>query len=166
MSHAIVSKSESTKITNIADLQAGAVFLGLLFTKKGHYRTWKDDHGGKWVGDWPLPEGVSAAAMGDNADYVISVPKDQQLPGQTCYELGIVRDEEAKCWYPAHDFWGGGNGLEAFVGATTVEGKKVVKSHQKLMDAYKAAGLARHYRAQGKNVSVQKQNEKLVLRIQ
>lgn len=170
MSHAIVNKSAATKITDIAALEAAVKELGLLFEKctpgKGHYRTWKDTHGGKWVGDWPLPEGVSAEAMGDNADYVIKVPPGKQK-NSDCYELGIVRSEEDQCWYPAHDFWGGGNGLEEHIGKTVIgKDKKVVKSHSILMDYYQAARVAMHYRAQGKTVHLQKQPDKLVLRIQ
>lgn len=169
MSHAIISKASSNKITDIAALKVAVEnLMGLEITKctprKGHYRTWKDDHGG-WAGDWDLPEGVSAEEMGDNADYVISVPKSKDPKGK-CYQLGIIWDEKDQCWYPAHDFYRGGYGLEEFIGKTEVKGKTVVKSHQKLMDHYKAALLATQHRAKGKIVEFTKQKDKLVLRIQ
>jgi hypothetical protein len=168
MSHAIVSKSRSTRITNIVALKAAVEKMGLEFRtcepRKGHYRTWKDENGG-WVGDWPLPKGVSAKEMGDNADYVISVPLMED-PGKRCYELGIVWDEADKCWYPAHDFYAGGCGLEDYIGETTVNGTTVIKSHQKLMDYYKVAELATKQRAKGKVVEFLKINQKPVLRIQ
>lgn len=170
VSHAIVSKSSKTKITNIAALKAAVGLMGLEWRacepRKGHYHTWKDDHGGKWAGDYPLPEGVSAEEMGDNADFVISVPLDKD-PAKQCYELGIVWDEKGQCWYPAHDFWAGGQGLEKYIGETVVDSNDVViKSHQKLMDNYQIAVLATQHRAKGKIVEFAKQKEKLVLRIQ
>ena len=172
MSHAIVSKvkegKNSTAIHSIEALKIAVEAMGLEFRdcepRKGHYRTWKDKNGG-WVGDWPLPEGVSADEMGDNADYVISVPASLD-PHKTCYELGIVWDEADQCWYPAHDFYAGGNGLERYIGATTVKGQQVVKSHQTLMGNYRLAQTALRRRALGQKVELTKQKEKLVLYIQ
>ena len=168
MSHAIVSKSSSTKITSIEALKAAVLKMGLDFRvcepRKGHYRTWKDEHNG-WAGDWPLPKGVSATEMGDNADYVISVPLAKD-PGRKCYEVGIVWDEADKCWYPAHDFYAEGYGIEEYIGKTEVKGTTVIKSHQKLMDYYNVAKVATKQRAKGKVVEFISVNQKPVLRIQ
>lgn len=165
MSHAIISKLDETKITNIQVLKTACEMMGLEFTEcepgKGHYRTWKDQTG-SWVGDWPLPEGVSAAEMGDNADFVISVPKSLDPQGRT-YQLGIVRDEKAECWYPAYDFYAGGQGLEAYIGEVKLKGKKVISSCGRLMNHYKAAQAVLANQARGKAVHFQKVDNKLVI---
>lgn len=166
MSHAIVSKLEETKITNPKILEAACKLMGLNFTKhengRGHYRTWKDDHGGRLVGDWDLPEGVTADQVGENADFVISVPKSLDPQGR-CYELGIVRDEKDKCWYPSYDFFSGGMGLEKHIGPVQLHGKKVVKSCGILMSHYRAAQAMLAYRARGKTAVFEKQDNKLVV---
>lgn len=59
-----------------------------------HYRTWKDDHNGRLVGDWPLPAGWTAAMVGENAAHIVRI-KDQHLTkGRTSrsapYEIGVV----------------------------------------------------------------------------
>lgn len=166
MSHAIESKLETTKITDPKVLEAACKLMGLNFTEhkdgKGHYRTWKDDHGGNLVGDWPLPEGVTAAEVGNNADFVISVPASLDPRGR-CYELGIVRNKKDNCWYPSHDFYQGGMGLEKHIGHTKLKGDKVVKSCGILMDHYKAAQSLLTYRARGKNAIFEKQGTKLVV---
>lgn len=164
MSHGIISRNDSNKITDIDALQLAAEQLGMKFTKcekgKGHFRTWKDDHGG-WVGDWDLPEGVTGEEMGDNADYVLSIPGDKKA-----YELGIVWNEQDQCWYPAHDFYAGGMGLEKVIGPTTVQGKQVIGSAPKLMEYYRMMELYLQNQRLGKTVAFAKQQEKLVLYIQ
>lgn len=166
MSHAIVSKLETTKITSPVILEAAVKLLKLNFEKcepgKGHYRTWKDDHGGRLVGDWDLPEGTTAEQVGNNADFVISVPKELDPRGK-CYQLGIVRDEKEGCWYPAHDFYSGGMGLEDHIGRTELKGNKVIKSCGRLMDSYRAAQTMLTYRARGKNAVFEQQGNKLVV---
>lgn len=165
MSHGIISKNESSKITDIPALKLAVQEMGGLSFRecepgKGTYRTWKSDHG-RWVGDWPLPEGVSAEEMGSNADFVISVDGDPQA-----YELGIVRDEKDNCWYPAYDFYCGGKGLEAHIGPIKMKGKKVLSAAPKLMEHYQLMKLGLKSKAMGKNVSFQKQEQKLLLFIQ
>lgn len=171
MSHAIISKNEASRITNIEALKLAAKEMGLDFRvcepRRGHYRTYKDDNGGNWVGDWDLPEGVSGKQMGDNADFVISIPlKDD--PSGKCYELGIVWDEKDQCWYPAYDFWNRGGGLEKHIGKVKLQGKKVISACPKMMEYYRLMEVGIKQRALGKNVVFQnnKQEQKLVLCIQ
>lgn len=165
MSHGIVSRNESSKITNIEALKLSAEQMGINFREcekgKGHFRTWKDDHNGQWVGDWDLPEGITGEQMGDNADYVLSIPGDSQA-----YELGIVWNEQDQCWYPAYDFYNGGNGLEKVIGKVTLEGKEVISAAPKLMEYYRMVDLYLKNQQQGKAVVLTKQQEKLMLFIQ
>lgn len=79
-----------------------------LVKNQSHYRTWKDNHGGRLVGDWPLPEGWTADQVGENASHVIRVTdsylkKRGVLRGDSNapYEIGIVpvkvtRDEDGE----------------------------------------------------------------------
>lgn len=56
-----------------------------------HYRTWKDNNGGQLVGDWPLPEGWTAAQVGENAVHVIRKKSVKNRDsGSAPYEIGIV----------------------------------------------------------------------------
>lgn len=59
---------------------------------ENHYRTWKDDHRGRLVGDWPLPEGWTAAMVGENAKHVIRASKGwmEKNPSKRPYEIGVV----------------------------------------------------------------------------
>ena len=102
---------------------------------QSHYRTWKDNHGGRLVGDWPLPEGWTASQVGENAAHVIRV-KDSYLEkhgisdrnaGNAPYEIGIVpvkvtRDENGEVvkavpdknadeFVLMTDWWQNGNGI-------------------------------------------------------
>lgn len=89
-----------------------------------HFRTWKDDHGGKLVGDY-RQEGWSEQQLGDNAVAVIklSAKQKQKLPG--AYEIGVVPDRHNPgCWVTQHDFYSGGYGLEDIVGATKLKNGK------------------------------------------
>lgn len=56
-----------------------------------HYRTWKDNHNGRLVGDWPLPEGWTAEQVGENAVHVIRKTNvsNRESAGAP-YEIGIV----------------------------------------------------------------------------
>jgi len=66
---------------------------------QNHFRTWKDDHEGRLVGDWPLPQGMTEAEVGNNAHHTIQVT-DQALKDKfgkssrhevgAPYEIGLV----------------------------------------------------------------------------
>jgi len=70
-----------------------------LIQGESHYRTWKDDHGGKLVGDWPLPDGWTEAMVGEGAHHVIRVTDEamkKKFGGRARnssggpYEIGVV----------------------------------------------------------------------------
>jgi hypothetical protein len=103
---------------------------------ESHYRTWKDNHNGKLVGDWPLPEGWTEAMVGENADHIIRV-KDERLKekfkcndrndSRAPYEIGLVSvraefdengnvvkavpDPDGEHYVLMTDWWSNGNGL-------------------------------------------------------
>lgn len=132
MSHVVVAENAQTRITNIPALKLACEAMGLrLLTaeetcreldractmdtktgrKNGHYRSWKDDHGGRLFGDYPTPQGMTEHEVGDNADYVIRPPHGKDNEYGAPYEVGLVWNATDKCYYPAHDFYGGGLGL-------------------------------------------------------
>ena len=95
-----------------------------------HYRSWKDDHNGSLVGDWPVPAGLTAKQwteqVGNNAEHVIRM-KAGQARAKTAYEIGVVpyqvtRDAAGKVLSKRPsaegnefallcDFWAQGNGI-------------------------------------------------------
>ena len=115
-----------------------------------HYRTWKDDHNGRLVGDWPLPKGMTSADIGDNAVAVIELTeaaKKELGKGSTePYEVGVVPHvmEDGELVYSlTHDFFSGGYGLENYVGKTKLDRKKnknnedvVVSAHEDILMFY------------------------------
>lgn len=92
-----------------------------------HYRTWKDDHGGKLVGDWPCPKGMTEAEVGNNAVAVIELTEAAKKEGRCpkAYEVGIIPHADPKTgevtYSLTHDFYGGGAGLEQYVGHTEID---------------------------------------------
>jgi hypothetical protein len=94
------------KVRDLEALDAACRRLGELELVRGQktYRWY-----GRMVGDYPLPEGMTPADLG-RCDHAIRL-KDKP----NAYEIGLVRrsDHYALLW----DFWNGGYGLEAKVGA-------------------------------------------------
>lgn len=103
---------------------------------QSHYRTWKDDHNGKLVGDWPLPDGWTADQIGEGAHHVIRVTDKALKEKFKCgnrsdnrapYEIGVVpvsvkRDKEGNVLSAVYDpkgteytlmtdWWQNGQGL-------------------------------------------------------
>lgn len=100
-----------------------------------HYRTWKDNHGGKLVGDWKLPNGMTEADVGENAKGILRLTdaalKKQGHKNRTDsgspYEIGLVpvtttrdkNDNVVSVKVDPHgkeralmtDFWAQGNGI-------------------------------------------------------
>lgn len=108
---------------------------GNLYTGKGsmHYRTYKDGNQGKWVGDWPTPEGMTAEETGDNAVAVIRIKGDN-----AAYEIGVVPKGDGT-FTLCHDFWGPGRQIEKYVGATTTgPGHTVKEAYGDLVQKYNA----------------------------
>ncbi len=109
-----------------------------------HYRTWKDDHNGRLVGDWPLPAGMTAEQVGENAVAVIRLTAEARKKcGSTApYEVGVIPNVDEKTgevtYSLCHDFFGGGYGLEAHVGQTEIDyaTKKTKSAHGLLLMHY------------------------------
>jgi hypothetical protein len=95
------------KVRDLEALDAACQRLGLELVRGQKTYRWY----GQSVGDYPLPEGMTAADLG-KCDHAIRV-KDRP----TAYEIGLVKrpgqDHYALLW----DFYAGGFGLEAKVGA-------------------------------------------------
>ncbi len=119
MSH--VSEFTGVIITSIPALQFAIQQFcpGCELVQQSHYRTWKDDHNGQFVGDWKGPAGVDSAQLGDNALYVIRATekclretfKLTTRDGHTSpYEIGVVARGNGEFTLMA-DFWNQGNGL-------------------------------------------------------
>ena len=92
--------------------------LGLEFHENQKNYKWYGRH----VGDYPLPAGVTKAALG-RCDHAIAVKGGSAQS----YEIGLVKkgDQFMVLW----DFWQGGYGLENCVG----------KNGQRFVDAYTKA---------------------------
>lgn len=106
----------------------------------GEYRSYRTEYG-KWVGDYPSPPGMKPDEVSFNADFVISLTDECQSlilhkqygPSvKEAYEIGLVwveaqtfvdpitgkPTEVESGWYPVHDFWRNGCGIETIVGPT------------------------------------------------
>jgi hypothetical protein len=108
---------------------------------KMHYRTWKTDHG-KWVGDYPQPEGMTADETGNNGVAVIALAGKAAEENPQAYEIGLIarQDEQGTNFSMVHDFYGGGLGLEKFVGPTVKDrNQKVTDAHGDLLMHYQMA---------------------------
>lgn len=122
-------------------LPAGAVLGsdGHLYDAQGNrivageegYRTWKNDHGGRLVGDWPLPAGMTTAQVGNNAVCVVELTEEAKKEVRARhkydvepYEVGVIARVDAKSgeltYSLTHDFFAGGYGLEDYVGKTVL----------------------------------------------
>ena len=143
MSHVVKNVNEKGKILSIAALELACVslivdgksgLLELVQTEKGKgkYRTWKSDHG-KLVGDWDVPTGMTAADVGENADYVIRVTEEgrrylKSKGYSNPYEVGVVWEESEQCYRLVYDFFANAQGLELIIGKTVVDYKKSHRS--------------------------------------
>ncbi len=137
MSHVVLNNNAKGKILSIEALKRGCNMLtvdgvsGLLELVptekgKGHYRTWKDDHGGRLVGDWDVPAGMTSDSVGENADFVIRATEAgrKYLRGRGYpkpYEVGVVWSEADQCHRLVYDFFGKAAGLELLIGDTKVD---------------------------------------------
>lgn len=94
----------AVEIRDLDALIAAAADCGLEFRKDQKTHRWY----GRYVGDWPLPDGVAVADLGkcDHALHVVGNDK--------AYEIGVRQSGEQ--WLLQYDFWSGGYGLEKHVG--------------------------------------------------
>jgi hypothetical protein len=101
MSHVVLIKF---KVEDLDCLEKAANALGLELVKDQKTYKWF----GRWVGDYKMPEGMTAADLG-KCDHVLRVKDNPHA-----YEVGIVaRDKEYELLY---DFWAGGHGLLLKIG--------------------------------------------------
>lgn len=191
MSH--ITDIESTcVISDVAALEmavkAFCPDLELVKNQK-HYRTWKDNHNGKLVGDWKLPTGMTAEEVGENAKHVIRFTDEAlKKKGQTRsdmnspYEIGLVpvtvtRDKEGnvenvkvdpqgKEYALMTDFWNQGNGVMQAegVGRHKTErnpntGKTEDRSFEDLYMFYRMCEAKRAAQKMGDNIHFDKQRD-------
>lgn len=105
MSHVTVIDLE---IKDLDCLRQAAEDLGLEFREGQQTFKWW----GHSVGDYPIPTGFSEADMG-KCDHALAVKDNTKA-----YEVGVVRRRDGRPGYHLMwDFFAGGNGLQAKVGA-------------------------------------------------
>jgi len=114
MSHVVSIKTE---IKDLEALKEACKKCGLEFREGQKKYKWYGTH----VGDYPRPEGFTAADDG-KCDHAIGVPGNNQA-----YEIGVTKKKNGKEGFDiTYDFWNGGYGLEKVAG----------KGCENLVDAY------------------------------
>lgn len=115
MSHVATIEAE---ITSLADLKAACERIGCELVENQKTYRWYGRH----VGDYPLPQGFKKEDLG-HCEHAIRV---KGANAQT-YEVGVVKRRDGKAGYTMlWDFYAGGYGLQAAVGAG---GEELVKSY-------------------------------------
>lgn len=139
MSH--IAKIE-LEINDIETLKLACERLGLQFQENQQTYRWY----GSWVGDTPLPEGITIDQLGI-CDHAIHVPGAQ-------YEIGVVRRDQK--YILLWDYWERG-GLE----------EKLGRNASWLKQAYAVERVRKEARIKGYRVCEQKMNQgiRLVLRV-
>ena len=139
MSH--IAKIE-LEITDPEILKLACERLGLEFMENQQTYKWY----GTWIGDTPLPEGISIHDLG-KCDHAIRVPGAQ-------YEIGIVKRDRK--YILLWDFWNQG-GLELKLG----------KNAGRLKQAYTIERVRKEARLKGHRICEQKTDKgiRLVLRV-
>jgi hypothetical protein len=92
------------QIKSLTALESAARTCGLELRKQNTYKWY-----GRSVGDYPLPEGVTADQLG-KCDYALAIPGNSHA-----YEVGVMTNPDGTfnlLW----DFWQGGFGLQAAIG--------------------------------------------------
>jgi len=112
MSHVVIKEGETAdqQIVDLAALKSAASGVGMEFRKgQTSFHTWASDHGGRLVGDYPVPEGYDATeiAAGD-CIHAIGLPGQSGKSGTNAYEVGVVKSKKFPGTYSLlYDFWGG-----------------------------------------------------------
>ena len=112
ISHVVSIKIE---VRDLEALRRAAESLGLEFRNGQRSHRWY----GRWVGDHPLPEGITTDQLG-KCDHALAVAGNSNA-----YEIGIVGQQDGS-YRLLYDFWQGGYGLQ----------EKVGKDCSKLIEAY------------------------------
>ena len=118
----------------IQDMQAcemAAKALGLTLVKGAKTYAWF----GRSVGDYPLPEGMTAAELGHCEHKLV-------LPGCE-YEVGLIKRKNGPGYEAIFDFFGPGQELEAKLG----------RGCEKFRQEYTASLAMLHYQAEGYEVT-------------
>jgi len=121
------------EIKDLDALRQACVDLGLEFKEGQKTFKWYGTH----VGDYDIPAGFKKSDMG-KCDHAIGVKGNKDA-----YEIGVVKRRDGKSGYHLMwDFWNGGYGLQAAVGAKCGKlaqsyAEKVV---QKKLQPFKAKG--------------------------
>ena len=139
MSH--IAKIE-LEINDTDTLKLACERLGLEFIENQTTYSWY----GTWLGDTPLPEGITASDLG-KCNHAIRVPGAQ-------YEIGIVKRDRK--YILLWDFWNQG-GLE----------QKLGKIAGRLKQAYTIERVRKEAKLKGHRICEQKTNQgiRLVLRV-
>lgn len=134
--------------SDIKALRQAAKMLGCELVERNTYKWY-----GTSVGDFPLPPGVKAEDLGNNAKYVIQLTAKtkKELNCENAYEVGIIEDpNNPGCYLPMYDFWQGGYGINQKLGDPIFEGHardgkvktllpKLMQQYHMVCDSYAAA---------------------------
>lgn len=152
-----------------------------------HYRTWKDNHNNRLVGDWKLPTGMTEKEVGENAAHVIRMKESalkgkNRTDGNAPYEIGLVPvtvtrdaqgnvtstkvDPQGKEYALMTDFWAQGNGImtaegvgQHKVGTNPETGKKEDQSFSDLYMYYRMMEAKRTAERNGDQIHFDKQKD-------
>ena len=118
MSHVTEHEADSADqaIKDLFIFKKAAERCGLEFREgQNTFHTWANDHGGRLVGDWPLPEGRTAEDVG-KCLHAVGIPAGERSGSDyDKYEIGIVESNKFPGTYSLlYDFYGGS--LEKRVG--------------------------------------------------
>lgn len=119
-----------TRITDLDALEAACVELGMKLVRGKTEAKWY----GRSVGDYPLPEGMTADQLG-KCDHAITLPGCE-------YEIGVYADKVKGGYRVLYDFWGPGMKLK----------EKIGENGGKLVQAYGVAKATREARRKGLTV--------------
>lgn len=98
---------------------------------------------GTSVGDYPLPEGFTKEDLG-KCDHAIRIPGAKTTGFDAPYEIGVVKRRDGRPGYELlWDFWAGGYGMEAKVGAGA----------KKLAQQYTTQLTVQHWQRKGYRVT-------------
>lgn len=124
MSHVAVARTVAGRplITCLEAVRRAAKNLGMDVFERETYKWY-----GRFMGDYALPPGWRPEELGRNAVLVLAPSAETRKKlgvGADCYELAIVEDKNNPgCYVPMYDFWAGGHGLEAVIGAPAKDDK-------------------------------------------
>jgi len=127
-------------------LKLAAEACGLEVLHKGTYRWY-----GRYMGDYPLPEGFTAKDMG-RCDFALAVKGKPNA-----YEVGVVKARGRKGYALLFDFYCGGYGLEGAIGR---RGGKLIQEYQA---AVGRKGLEKLARMRGLHVHEKRVGGKIIL---